>query len=111
MALAGLQSSGCRNQFSQLLHKDKAGATSMSVTSSCDTEGCKKQFSLQCHKRILQVVWGTQIGLEVSNLTQPHREEQNLASPLTHKSNGSYCALGCCWGLSRDEATVPHLVP
>lgn len=46
MALAGLQSSGCRNQFSQLLHKDKAGATSMSVTSSCDTGGCKKQFSL-----------------------------------------------------------------
>lgn len=46
MALAGLQSSGCRIQFSQLVHKDKAGATSMSVTSSCDTGGCKKQFSL-----------------------------------------------------------------
>lgn len=46
MALAGLQSSSCRNQFSQVVHKDKAGATSMSVTSSCDTGGCKKQFSL-----------------------------------------------------------------
>lgn len=46
MALAGLQSSGCRNQFSQLVHKDKAGATSLSVTSSCDTGGCKKQLSL-----------------------------------------------------------------
>lgn len=47
----------------------------------------------------------------MSNLTQPHREEQKLASPLTHKPNGSYRAPGCCWGLSRDEATVPHLVP
>lgn len=42
---------GCRVQAagtssSQLVQEDKAGATSMSVTSSCDTGGCKKQFSL-----------------------------------------------------------------